>query len=184
MNSGNLIFNKKKCKACDQNIESKWFYCPYCGKEIRTNKDVFEAIDKEFEQIGKAFGISNIKMKPMGEGVSIIITSGDDMTPKVDIRNTRDHEPRRKQIVEKLTRIPKFTEEPDTKIERLGKKQIIKIKLPGVKEDDIEIKKLENSIEIRAFVGDKCYFKLIPIPSNANVNETFENEMLKIEVSR
>jgi HSP20 family molecular chaperone IbpA len=106
------------------------------------------------------------------------------MMPKVDIRNAREHEPKRKQVVERPARIPKLTEEPETKIERIGKKQIIKVKLPGVKEDDIEIKKLENSVEIRAFVGDKCYFKLIPIPSNANVNETFENEMLKIEVSR
>ncbi|MEM2772259.1 MAG: hypothetical protein QXR88_00180, partial [Candidatus Pacearchaeota archaeon] len=61
--------------------------------------------------------------------------------------------------IEKLPR-----EEAKYKIKRLGNVIIYEINLPGVKSlDDIEIKKLENSIEIKAIGKDKVYFKLIPI---------------------
>jgi HSP20 family molecular chaperone IbpA len=88
--------------------------------------------------------------------------------------------------VEKKVRIPKVTEEPEAEIKNLGNKQIISIKLPDVKsKEDIEVKKLEQSMEIKAFAGDKAYFKLIPLPANASiVKKEFKNGVLKIEVER
>ncbi|MEM7824975.1 MAG: hypothetical protein QXO27_03305, partial [Candidatus Aenigmatarchaeota archaeon] len=82
-------------------------------------------------------------------------------------------------------RVTKVAEEPETEIQTVGNKQIISIKLPDVKkEEDIEIKKLEQSLEVKAFAGDKTYFKLIPIPKEASINKKFKNGLLKIEIER
>lgn len=164
-----MIFGKKRCKDCGGKLEKKWNFCPHCGKGIKY-KSIFDDVDKEFERMEKVFELPKIDLKPRVDGVSIIISSG--MKPKMTAR----------KAVEKPVKIPKFTEEPETTIERRGNRQIINIKLPGVKKEDIEIKRLEQSIEIKAFAGDKAYFKLIPIPSSAAVNRSFEDEMLKIEV--
>ena len=57
--------------------------------------------------------------------------------------------------------------------------------IPDVKSlDDIEVKQLQQSIEIKAYAGDKAYFKLIPIPSNATVNNEFKDGILKIEIEK
>jgi len=48
------------------------------------------------------------------------------------------------------------------KFRREGNKTIIEIKLPDVeREEDIDVKRLEQSIEIRARAKDKLYFKLV-----------------------
>jgi HSP20 family molecular chaperone IbpA len=167
------MFGKKKCKNCGERIEDKWNFCPRCGNGIK-NRNIFDDFDKEFQGLGKAFGIPKIDLKPGSDGVSIIISSG-------EIRPSIRREVRKE---ERPVKIAKSTEEPETKIERKGNRQTINIKLPGVKKEDIEIKRLENSIEIKAFTGDKAYFKLIPVPSNAAIIKSFENEMLKIEVMR
>ena len=63
---------------------------------------------------------------------------------------------------------------------------MIKVKLPGVKRmEDLDIKRLEQSIEIRAFVDDKAYFKLIPIsPEWKIVRKDLEKEVLTIEMEK
>lgn len=70
-----------------------------------------------------------------------------------------------KDISEKLEKLEKFPrEEAKTKIKRLSDVIIYEISLPGVKDiRDVVIKKLENSIEIKAIAKDKIYFKLIPV---------------------
>jgi len=63
--------------------------------------------------------------------------------------------------VEKFSNLPR--EEPNTKVRRLTNKLIYEINLPGVKNEDVMISKLENSIEVKAFSEDKAFFKLIPL---------------------
>lgn len=49
-------------------------------------------------------------------------------------------------------------------IRRLADKIVYEICVPGVKSNkDIVIARLENSIEIKAYSKDKCYFKIIPL---------------------
>ncbi len=175
-----MFFNKKKCGNCGEKLDTKWDFCPYCGEElIERPKSIFEDIDEESEQIDKIF-------RPI-KGVSIMISGGTGMKPNVEVENfghKRIETKPTERIRERSVRIAKVTEEPETKIERNGNRQVIKINLPGVKVEDIEIKRLEQSIEVKAFTGDKAYFKLIPVPSNASVNRSFEDDMLKIEVQR
>lgn len=181
------MFEKKKCRGCGEKVRDNWQYCPYCGeplKELKIKPEAFlEDMGKEFKKLDK-IGFPKVFMKPR-EGITITISSGRPLEIK-----TRRIEPKVKKEVEpevkRPLRIAKITEEPETKIERLGNKQIIQIKLPEVKsQDDIEINVFEQSIEIKAFAGDKGYFKLIPIPSNAEIlRKEFKDNILKIEVVR
>jgi HSP20 family molecular chaperone IbpA len=173
-------------------------------------KGMFEDIDKEFERIDKMFRSKFFKFPSFrarfpirGGGISITIHSATGRKPKVEIRTSGEYkkiEPEikrrlgvkapieevKEEIEKKPVRIPKVTEEPEAKVEKIGTKEIINIKLPGIKnEEDIEIKKLEQSIEVKAFAGDKAYFKLIPTAPNASVvRKEFKDGILKIEVER
>ena len=62
---------------------------------------------------------------------------------------------------EKFANLPK--KEPETQITRLTNKLIYEINLPGVQKEDILIRRLENSIEIKAFSEDKAFTKIIPL---------------------
>jgi hypothetical protein len=54
--------------------------------------------------------------------------------------------------------------------------------LPDVeREEDIEVKRFEQSIEIRARTKDKLYFKLLPITGEI-INKSFKDGVLKIEI--
>ena len=188
------MFWEKRCKNCDSKIDKTWIFCANCGnalKEVK-GKDIFQEVDKEFRQIDKILEmkVPKFMLRPplKAKGVSIIITADNVSPPKINVQTYGDqrhihhqHEHRRHE--EKAVRIPKTTEEPETKIQRSQNKQIITLNLPDVKNlEDIEIKQLQQSVEIRAFAGDKAYFKLIPIPSNASVNNEFKDGVLKIEV--
>jgi len=204
------MFESKKCRKCGKGLKEEWIACPYCGEgtKDRRNYNMFHNIDKEFERIDKIFGPMFIKFPKMdmenpfkGGGISIIIKSGTGMKPQIDVKTAGEYkkiepyvkrkigvregfEGVREDRIERKIRTPKTTEEPDVKISREGNKATINIKLPDVKTpNDIEIKKLEQSIEIKAFAGDKAYFKLIPIKPNSEISEkSFNNGVLKIEV--
>jgi len=164
-------------------------------------------IDKEFEKIDKMFGADVFKLpsfdiKPLfkGGGISITIMSRPGMKPQVEVKTNGQYkkvEPNLKRKLgvteglEKEEEIPKFerkipktTEEPEMKIEKEGNVETIEIKLPDVKsKDDVEIRKLDQSIEVKGFAGDKAYFKLIPIRPNAQISDrNFSNGILKIEI--
>jgi len=197
------------CPHCGEEVEIE----KPKRKEIATPfGGIFDDIDKEFERIDKMFGfdsfkLPSIKMKPdmKGGGVSITVQSGTGMEPKVEVKTSGEYKKLEPEIKRKLgvrpaieeiekekvekkkreIKMPKVTEEPETEIQTVGNKQIISVKLPDVKsEDDIEIKKLEQSLEVKAFADDKAYFKLIPIPKDASVSKQFKNKVLKIEIER
>lgn len=184
------MFWDKRCGNCRMKIEKIWEFCPGCGNPLKEPKavDMFQEIDKEFRQMDQIMKMKMPKfmLRPQGKarGVSITITSDNISPPKINVQTYGDHKHmHHHQQEEKTARTAKIMEEPDTKIEKSRNKQTITLNLPDVKNlDDIEIKQLSQSVEIRAFAGDKAYFKLIPIPSNASVNNEFKDGVLKIEV--
>jgi HSP20 family molecular chaperone IbpA len=185
-------------------------YCGESIREvvkIQVPYDIFENIEKdikkEFERIDKLSGLRffkfpKIDIQPFGgTGVNIIIKTNTGMKPKVNVKTFGGYkklEPeikRRfgvKESVEKVEEYkperkpPKITEEPETKIETFDNEETINIKLPDVKSaDDIEIRKLEQSLEVKAFADDKAYFKLVPIKPHSQISEkSFKNGVLKI----
>lgn len=204
---------RKKCENCGEEIKTGWTFCPNCGDQLKedspifSHESIFDDIDNEFKRIDKMFGSDffgfpkfDMKMPKGSGGVSVTITSGTGKEPKVNVKTSGSYKHLEPEIKRKLgvkpaieeveeepvKKVSKVTEEPETKIKTIGNKQTIQIKLPDVKNlKDIEIKKLEQSLEIKAFSKDKTYFKLIPIPKNSEIlNKEFKNNVLKIEIKR
>jgi len=205
------MFELKRCRRCGKGLKKEWEFCPYCGESVEYKpkyRDIFKDVDKEFERIDKMFGPVFVKFPKFDiespfkrSGISITIRSGTGRKPTVHVKTSGHYKKVEPQIKRRLgvsgeveevkeeeqkIRIPKITEEPETKIEQRGNEGIIIIKLPDVKNlDDIEIRKLGQSIEIKAFAGDKAYFKLIPIKPNAQISDrSFKNGILKIQLIR
>jgi hypothetical protein len=95
--------------------------------------------------------------------------------------------PRRRFGLPSLARkgAPTCTEEPNAEVKRIGDSVNVDICLPGVKsEEDVEIKELESSIEVRAMAGDKAYFKILTKPSQFRLSKSsFGNGNLHLEFS-
>jgi HSP20 family molecular chaperone IbpA len=204
------MFERRKCPSCGEGVKAGWAFCPHCGTglrvKVRPARDLFaglfEDIHREFERIDRLFGRDFFKFPTpfRGGGVSVTITSGTGREPRVDVKTFGEYkkfepEIRRRFGLEKPVReveerpprpIPRVTEEPEARVERLADRDVITIKLPGVTDEaDVEIRKLEQSVEIKAFAGDKAYFKLIPIkPTSHILSKSLENETLRIEIGR
>jgi len=202
------MFESKKCRNCGKGLKDDWVACPYCGvsvkERVRKAYDIFDEISrdimKEFERIDKFgprfFKFPRIDVRPRGEGISITIRTVSGRKPKIDVKTSGEYKKLEPQIKRKLgvregveefkprRKPPKIIEEPKIKVERIGNKQLITIKIPDVKSlEDIDIRKLEQSLEIKAFAGDKAYFKLIPIKPNIQISDkSFKNGILKIEL--
>jgi hypothetical protein len=173
------MFNKIRCKNCGAKVKSDWNFCPKCGNSLK-EKPVFEDLEKEFR---KSTRFPKISMRP-GRGITITISGRPRRKPIKIISGPRIERPKFER--EKPKKTPKYTEEPETKVKHVGTKDIIQIKLPEVKsQDDIEVRRFEQSIEVRAFVGDKAYFKLIPVSSRAEIlKKEFKDNILKVEITR
>lgn len=185
------MFWIRKCRNCDNKIDVKWSFCPSCGSPLKEVKgrDIFKQVDKEFKQIDHIMEMKlpRFMLKPLNaKGVSITITSDNASSPRIDMHTYGGQKHQHNHHHEdKPVRIAKTTEEPEAKVSRTDNKEVIKLNLPDVKSlEDIEIRQLNQSIEIKAFAGDKTYFKLIPVPSNATVNNEFKDGVLKIEVMK
>jgi HSP20 family molecular chaperone IbpA len=217
------MFRKRKCPRCDKEIKEDWEFCPYCGYPLKEKyrveekffeefddfggfeKEVFERIEKEFEELFKMpiFKIPRIKISsPRVSGISITIYSRTGMKPRIEVKTDGYYKKFEPEIKRRLGikvpveeveeseekeveyNLPTTTEEPEAKVSKEGKKTIIEVKLPDVeKEEDIEVKRFEQSIEIRARAKDKLYFKLLPITGEI-INKSFKDGVLKIEIER
>jgi len=89
--------------------------------------------------------------------------------PKPVAAGEEPYQERRIQTERKLT--GKIIE-PKVDVKRLAKEMIITIPLPDVKsEGDIELNRFTDSVELKAFAGDKGYFKILNIPKNHKLVE-------------
>lgn len=172
--------------------------------------DIFEQISKQFKEMNKLFernieavDISPWFKKPKGKGFSIKIITGLGKQPEIkvhsfggidenkiikDIYNQLGIEKSKSDAIvneinkQKPIKAPKTTEEPKTDIRRINNRVIVELKLPGAKKEDIEVNELEYSVEVKAVVGDKAYFKILTKPKESNIIEKkFENEVLHLE---
>ncbi|MBI5253826.1 MAG: hypothetical protein HY930_05455 [Euryarchaeota archaeon] len=75
-------------------------------------------------------------------------------------------------------------EEPKSEVRREGSTVLLKMQLPGVKsKSDVSLRMMRDSIEIRAYAGDKMYFKLFQIPAKSRITSTkLEGEELEVEI--
>ncbi len=185
-----MFWKSSKCKNCDTNIKFEWKWCPSCGFSLK-KRDIFVDVERDIHRMEKELDmkIPTFMLKPgmHAKGIGITISSNNNSPPKIQVTplGNRQHKHIHEKHVHRPVRIAKYTEEPEARIEKKNNVQIINLNLPDVKSvDDIEIRKFSQSIEVRAFAGDKGYFKLIPIPSNSTINNEFKDGVLKIQVAK
>ncbi|HDD45935.1 MAG TPA: zinc-ribbon domain-containing protein [Candidatus Aenigmarchaeota archaeon] len=201
-----------KCPRCGSEVKSGWSYCPVCGFKLKRVEeiptDIFSIVEREMKAFNKLFekdfeffdltpwfrkgrkGFTIKIIQESGKEPRITVkTYGDIDREKVEkelydrfgIKSPLKAQPERKRVIDIST--PKITEEPRSEIRRVGDKLIVDIHLPGVKkEEDIDIKVLENSVEVKAFAGEKVYFKILTKPPEFDIARyAFENEILHLE---
>jgi len=179
---------KKKCPSCAKKSEKSFSFCPHCGFSFKKQKE-----EDDFGMLGRDDTIQNINQQvkiPMGlNGLDKIMNSLIGQLEKQLRENNGDGIPRGFKIQisagqprmapQKKTaeiKMPEITEEEiyrrralpkqeaDSKIRRLSDRVVYEIKVPGVNsKKDIIITRLEDSIEIKAYSKDKCYYKTLPI---------------------
>ena len=80
---------------------------------------------------------------------------------------------------------PKEVLEPIVAIKKTSNGIEVSAQLPGVKsEEDVEVNFLPNSIELRAFAGERGYFKILNIPNNFDlIEKNLKDERLRLQFS-
>lgn len=210
-----------RCPNCGTEVNENWAFCPKCGFRLKGDlfTDIFSKIEKEMEEMGKAFerdfevfDLSPFFRKPIsGRGFSIKITGGSGRKPRVSIKTFGDVDkkkieeeirklgfregpeeakPEIRELEESKGRRPfigevKTTEEPKTAVKRIGDRITVEVELPDVSDErDIEVRSLENSIEVKAVAGDKAYFKILTKPPQTSVKgKYFKNGVLYLELA-
>ncbi|MEM5815188.1 MAG: zinc-ribbon domain-containing protein [Candidatus Aenigmatarchaeota archaeon] len=193
--------NWSYCPICGWPLKEKY-------REERFFEDFFDfegiarKIEREVEEFDKLFKVDfkspkiKISHPSSFSAISITIHSGTGVKPKIEVRTYGDMKKYEPEIKKKLGireieeeeeesyEAPKFTEEPEAKIDDLGDRVLVEIKLPGVeKEEDIKIHMLEQSLEVRARTKDKLYFKLIPLKGKI-VRKEFSKGKLVLEIKK
>jgi len=187
------MFGKPKCKRCSQKVSKKYYYCPYCGTDLKGDAErsfepmlnlgfpfnmLVKQIEKQFQEIDSQLGNNLDKALLDSGGISINIDTSSGQ-PAIRIRTNSDqkgpHPQEKERPARDITKIGNISEdklhkfshlpkeEPSTKVRRFSNRLVYELTLPGVKSENIVISKLENSIEIKAFADNKAFFKLIPI---------------------
>lgn len=188
------------CPKCGSRLERNLFGDVFerMGQEM---KNELKSMDRAFERNFEVLDLSPFFRKPIrSSGFSIKITRSGSEKPKVSVKTFGDVD--RKELESETGKLgfekaPKMEkggkvclertrtiEEPETCVRRIGDKIVVEVKLPGVEDTkDIELKSLENSIEVKAISGKKAYFKILTKPTKANiVSKRFENGVLRIEL--
>jgi|Deesub1362A_J573_1020465.scaffolds.fasta_scaffold22452_2 HSP20 family molecular chaperone IbpA len=168
-----------KCKGCGAELEDDWAFCPYCGSKnapsrLRQLDDALNVFEQSIKNI-----FSDVANFPFGKGF-IVEISQEKGEPKVSIKDFDDISEVFKDKRRITPRDPEVVE-PEVSVERNGR--LIKVSLPGVENsDDIIVKKLENSIEVRAKAGDKRYFAVIPVKYKKIADKMFSQNVLEIKL--
>lgn len=202
------------CPRCGSKLEKtkeRGFFEDVFERMEQEMGDMDKAFERNFEVIDLS---PFFMKPARGSGFSIKITRSGDGKPKVDIKTFGDvnkkevedevsklgfrgrisnvlkpkrSEPQEPEAKVKGVRLEgaKTMEEPETSVKNIGGRIIAEVKLPDVKRaEDIELRLLENSIEVRAIAGDKAYFKILTKPPETNVvRREFRKGILTIELN-
>jgi len=165
--------------------------------QVKKNMEDMDDFEKNFEVLDLS---PFFKPQTKKQGFTIKIRRSGDKKPKVEVDTFGgvNKEALRKEVYEELGIKPetdvkkvkerfvkaKTTVEPKANVKRVDSKVLVDIDLPKVKENDITIKQLENSVEVRAVTKDKAYFKLLTKPAQFRISKkSFEKGKLHLEFS-
>jgi len=181
-----VMIMANKCTYCGYKLDKKWNYCPHCGKQVDKRVTMFSLLKRQMDIIRNLMLGDEYRpnVQRSRNAITIRIDSRGFGEPHIHVLSkpfrTEQNEPyqtrkQRRRLVGKII-------EPEVNVKRLAKEMIITIPLPGVKsEKDIELNRLENSIELRAFAGDRGYFKILNIPkSHKLIERSLNNSKLNL----
>jgi HSP20 family molecular chaperone IbpA len=198
------------CPSCGSPLRRTDDFSDVFERMEQEMKGMSKAFERNFEVIDLSPMFPK-NMKPMrGSGFSIKITQGGGGKPKFDIQTFGDVN--RKEVESEASKLgfrdrlsrafkadgqepqpakrvcfekAKTTAEPETCVRNVDGKIVAEVKLPGVKRaEDIELRLLESSVEIKALAGDKAYFKILTKPPQAKVaRREFRKGLLVIELA-
>ena len=160
-----------RCRVCGAKLEEEWSYCPYCGTSKHSDgvEEILDMFEKSFKNVlGKS--MSDF---PFGKGFLVEISRRENEEPRISIKELGKNRPIEKKAMQNIKVV-----EPEVKVLDNGK--FVKVFLPDIEDEKhIHIKKLQNSIEIRAHGKRKTYFTIIPNPNLTY--KRFENGMLVLK---
>jgi HSP20 family molecular chaperone IbpA len=200
----------KYCPMCGYRLERNLFGDLFNNIFSKMRKEM-EEMDKLFERDFEIFDISPFFKRPRSSGFSIKIVRSGNQPPKINVKTFGDVDKEKieRQIENQLgirrhpeekapipasaptptpsveKAIPKITEEPKTSVKRLDSKVVVEMEIPDVKSlDEIEIKELESSVEVKALIAEKAYFKILTKPPQFRLtHKTFHKGILHLEFS-
>lgn len=180
------------CDYCGNLLSDRWRYCPYCGRKMRRKPE--NGLDTTDIDMNTLSDLLDSIFRDSISGFSIRITSLGDGKPKIRMsrfgrkvpieelgyEEQKEHQEQEKQ---KPRRIPRKVSEPEGRAQQIGEHMLIRVKLPGIKEGDIDVRKLEESVEIKAYKDDEAYFRQFQIPQSARIiSKHLEGDELVVEV--
>jgi len=115
------------------------------------------------KQLEKSMGNMNIEGMPKGIRINVVRGNPQvkqvvqkESREKVEIPNVSAEETERRLGLRKV--------KAESRVRRLADRIIYEIDAPGVQEKkDVAVTELATGLEIRAYSGDKCYVKFIPL---------------------
>ncbi|OGI15827.1 hypothetical protein A3K63_00495 [Candidatus Micrarchaeota archaeon RBG_16_49_10] len=170
------------CNYCNSKIDKQWNFCPKCGNKLRGALNLNEIINRQMDYFKKMLDITgyDISIVPDSDNSFVInITHGfEDRDQPITSDEPTFYKADKTQI-----KLPKNISEPEMVVKRKKDNILFEVKLPGIKkEEDIELIRMQNSIEVRARRGNLGYFKILKTPSNYKlVRKEFDNENLLLE---
>ncbi|NOZ59986.1 MAG: zinc ribbon domain-containing protein [Euryarchaeota archaeon] len=186
-----------RCLRCGEPVRRRWNYCPNCGADLRRERayerypallgfrGIFDEIDREFREIERMLRRLAMPGERRG-GVSIRISSEPGKEPRVEVQTfgslkNRNILPR---LRARQRQPPRVTEEPETRVERRGNRVVYRLRMPGVEsEEDVDVQRLRESVEVRGYARDRAYFTLFTLPRHARIASTkLEGDEFVIEV--
>jgi HSP20 family molecular chaperone IbpA len=175
------------CMYCGNYLSQKWRYCPYCGRKISSESELFDALFRN--------GISGISIRIVS-GTFRRERTGDYVERhRIPIEEYQDEQDEQERYTLRTGDsesevemtgshgIPRRVIEPEGETHRIGQHWVIRVQLPGVRREDIDVRKLETSIEVKAYKNGEAYFKQFEVPESAHIiSKHMEGNELIIEV--
>ena len=172
-----------KCTYCKRKMKDKWDYCPTCGTQVDKQISMFNLLKRQMDIMKNLVGRvdeDEPRMQEPRNAITIQINSSGMREPRVQVF-PKPISPREDQnYVNKKSiqrKMPGTVVEPEMKVKRLAREMLFTIPLPDIKSgEDIELKILPDSVEIKAFGKKKGYFKILNIPKNYKLVEKSLND--------
>ncbi len=168
---------KTECPNCKTEVKKDWNFCPHCGVMVNTYKrGEVTAVDD--------LATLNIMETPKQGGISIYVNSHNSENPEVrvsafgDFKKYESELKRRMGVLDSKNakRDPEIIKEPESILKRDKRKITVKVRVPELKEENIKVRKYENSIEIKGYAGNKLYYSSFEVPNNSEIVNRSLNE--------